>query len=183
MPTSTSLVGCVAGLAYACDALPSVLRNRSPRRLLTALSMGVLAGAALSLSLVDRALYLGLLTVIALAAAVVVVSATIDGDSLLSRALRVRPLVYLGTISYGIYLWQQVIVFGVDRFPPWAEIGLSIAAAALSYRFVERSFLRLKRRDREAIDARGGGTVLTLGNEPEPAPHDRPAADGRTEAA
>ncbi|MFV0306131.1 MAG: acyltransferase family protein [Desertimonas sp.] len=70
--------------------------------------------------------------------------------SLLVRLLELRPIAYLGRISYGVYLWQGLFVRDgpglpqswVHRFP--ANVFLSIAAAALSYELVERRVLRLK---------------------------------------
>jgi peptidoglycan/LPS O-acetylase OafA/YrhL len=64
-----------------------------------------------------------------------------------------RPAVWLGRRSYGLYLWHFPIILGVplSRSLPHAvrlpmHVGLSIGAAALSYRFLEMPFLRLKRR-------------------------------------
>ncbi len=64
--------------------------------------------------------------------------------------LRFRPAVYVGDISYSLYLWHwPVIVFAGTRFLPgqglslgWAALAvvLSVVLAALSTRFVERPF-------------------------------------------
>ena len=80
--------------------------------------------------------------------------------------LRDRRLVYLGSISYGIYLYHHFIfeVFAYyARFYGWndsvvvdvGKVALSIALAALSWRFVEQPVLGLKDRFgyREATSA------------------------------
>jgi peptidoglycan/LPS O-acetylase OafA/YrhL len=86
--------------------------------------------------------------------------------------LRLAPVVWLGLISYGIYLWHQGMqkkalewtdslvketefVRG-DFWPVLAiTLGLSIVVAALSYYVLERPVLRLKdRRPREPREAR-----------------------------
>ena len=66
-----------------------------------------------------------------------------------------RAMLYLGTISYSIYLWHQElirelhrIVFdarGGELFVPLAVLGLAVTAvvASVSYFVVERPFLRL----------------------------------------
>jgi peptidoglycan/LPS O-acetylase OafA/YrhL len=71
--------------------------------------------------------------------------------------LRSRPLVYLGTISYGIYLYHHPIVqssqllsnlIGVSPGPALyaIECALTLGVAALSWHLVERPILRLKDR-------------------------------------
>lgn len=55
-----------------------------------------------------------------------------------------RPLVGLGAISYGVYLWHIPVLKAVWALPARAPLifVLSIGVAWLSYRFVERRFLR-----------------------------------------
>jgi peptidoglycan/LPS O-acetylase OafA/YrhL len=68
------------------------------------------------------------------------------------RPLAAAPIVWIGRRSYGIYLWHQVILVAVAHELTHASgltialigIPLSIAVAELSYRLVERPFLRLK---------------------------------------
>lgn len=66
----------------------------------------------------------------------------------LSRLLRTAPLVYVGTLSYSLYLWQQI--FTNATMPTALAFPLNIAApigiAMFSYHFVELPFLRLKDR-------------------------------------
>jgi peptidoglycan/LPS O-acetylase OafA/YrhL len=58
----------------------------------------------------------------------------------------------VGRLSYGIYLWHLPVLLLVrDHIPNEVGsaalgIGLSVTAAALSRRFVEQPFLRMKRR-------------------------------------
>jgi len=71
-----------------------------------------------------------------------------------ARGLLAHPiLVYLGKISYGLYVFHFPIVYGVrDRFGlSWPlrlllTLALTVAFAACSYRFLEQPFLRLKQR-------------------------------------
>jgi peptidoglycan/LPS O-acetylase OafA/YrhL len=61
------------------------------------------------------------------------------------------PLVWLGQLSYSLYLWQQPFCW-YSRIPVFTRFPLNVAAsitmAALSFYFVEKPFLRL--RDRTA---------------------------------
>jgi peptidoglycan/LPS O-acetylase OafA/YrhL len=59
-----------------------------------------------------------------------------------------RPAVYLGKISYGLYLYSlPICILGADKgINPLILIGASVAVAALSYEFVEKPFFRFKDR-------------------------------------
>ena len=96
--------------------------------------------------------YRGGAVAVGLVAAVVVVAAT-AGHGLLVRALGWRPLVALGVISYGVYLWHwPLIVIARDR--GWtgggADLGVlavTLLASVVSYRLVERPIRRARRGD------------------------------------
>jgi peptidoglycan/LPS O-acetylase OafA/YrhL len=73
------------------------------------------------------------------------------------RPLRAGWLVSLGKISYGLYLYHILVIWFVNgiairsplRTSPLifaVQLGLSIAVAALSWRYIERPFLALKER-------------------------------------
>jgi peptidoglycan/LPS O-acetylase OafA/YrhL len=59
-------------------------------------------------------------------------------------------LIYLGRISYGLYMFHLTAIHVTKALPwPWQPLTaflLTVAAAALSYRFLEQPFLRLKDR-------------------------------------
>jgi peptidoglycan/LPS O-acetylase OafA/YrhL len=68
------------------------------------------------------------------------------GDTVVDRLLGLRPLAFLGLISYSLYLWHwPLIVFWkqslVGEFTPLARVGLlvaSIVLATLSWKFIEQ---------------------------------------------
>lgn len=65
------------------------------------------------------------------------------------RWLNTRPLMHMGVLSYSLYLWQEPFLnfisdAWVARFP--LNLLLAWGAAELSYRLVEKPFLRLKER-------------------------------------
>lgn len=73
-----------------------------------------------------------------------------------AQVLRIPPLAWLGRISYSLYLWHLPVasLLGTQRLvdhgiPPLAaeliRVGLSLAAAILSYRLVGREFARGRR--------------------------------------
>lgn len=77
----------------------------------------------------------------------------------LYRVLAHPALVYLGRISYGLYAFHEIAIRTADSLFPaythragpfvahWAfSLGMAVALAAMSYRWLETPFLRLKER-------------------------------------
>jgi len=68
---------------------------------------------------------------------------------LVGRVLETRPLVYIGALSYSLYLWQQPFVNRhgdsiVNSFP--LHLACAFGMAMLSYYFVEQPILALRAR-------------------------------------
>ncbi len=59
--------------------------------------------------------------------------------------LNVRPVAWLGKISYSLYLWQQLFVYG-NHPKPWYYVFLAVSLASASYYFVEQPMLRIRER-------------------------------------
>ncbi len=59
--------------------------------------------------------------------------------------LNLRPVVWLGKISYSLYLWQQLFVFG-QHARPWYFVFLALGVASASYCLVELPLLRVRER-------------------------------------
>jgi peptidoglycan/LPS O-acetylase OafA/YrhL len=71
------------------------------------------------------------------------------------RLLNTRPLIFLGTLSYSLYLIHQVVLFGLDDLSPLRShpVASAVVAFALSLMFswtlyvsVEKPCARLRRR-------------------------------------
>jgi peptidoglycan/LPS O-acetylase OafA/YrhL len=97
--------------------------------------------------------------------ALLVTSLAAPTGSVLSRLLRSRVMCFLGTRSYGLYVFHGIIAYGMAstgrRSTRWREnrvraalliaaafgtVELSILVAAASYELFEKPFLRLKNR-------------------------------------
>jgi peptidoglycan/LPS O-acetylase OafA/YrhL len=84
------------------------------------------------------------------------------GPTWYHRLLENRALVFIGRISYSVYLWQQLFM---NENRTWMgtwplSIVLGLAVGYLSYRFIETPFLRLK--DKFAVHTRKEPATLAL---------------------
>jgi peptidoglycan/LPS O-acetylase OafA/YrhL len=95
----------------------------------------------------------------AVAAAVIIGDLVAGPRSLLRSPLSLAPVVYIGRISYGIYLLHLLVFHIADRLLPGTahvivvpvKFAASIAAATLSYYGYEQRFLKLKTRFRSGM--------------------------------
>jgi peptidoglycan/LPS O-acetylase OafA/YrhL len=86
----------------------------------------------------------------------------------IGRVINTAPMVFVGTMSYSLYLWQQIFLNRssanvVSTFP--LNLTLAVAAALASYYLVERPSLRLRRlieRRRDTVDQRGDGEPIVV---------------------
>jgi peptidoglycan/LPS O-acetylase OafA/YrhL len=79
--------------------------------------------------------------------AMIILHTHLNPSGLAARALSFKPLAFVGVISYSLYLWHSPIVGSYA--PPGVisiavRVGVSLLLAVLSYRYIERPFLRLK---------------------------------------
>jgi peptidoglycan/LPS O-acetylase OafA/YrhL len=148
------LVGCGVGLLAAWNRLPAsrrAVRRTGVLAVISALTLAYLT----AFSAETRTLYFhGLLTVVALLVGIIIVRLLV-APSLVGRLLlESAPIVGIGRISYGLYLYHIVVLYGLrlagipreDPIGISAMLGLSLVAALVSYLGVERPFLRLKDR-------------------------------------
>lgn len=69
--------------------------------------------------------------------------------------LNFGPVVFLGKISYSLYLWQQLFVYRPEPWPIYLSLPLALGFASASYFFVEQPMLRLRDKKRQgASEAR-----------------------------
>lgn len=146
--TDTRVAALLVGGALACVA-PALGQRRAISW--AALGSAILLGAAfVTLSFQNPWLYRGGFLLVAVAAAAVIADVVNRPDGILGRALSVRPLVLVGLVSYGLYLWHwPVYVFltpdrvGVDGWPLLVlRLAVTSLLAVASYRLVERPIRR-----------------------------------------
>ena len=87
-------------------------------------------------------------------AATVLADLVLGRHSLLAPVLATRPMVFVGKISYGLYLLHLPVYFAVEKVIPDAplvvrlgwKVGVSLALATMSFYWFEKRFLKLKDR-------------------------------------
>ncbi|MFN8124243.1 MAG: acyltransferase family protein [Thermoleophilia bacterium] len=149
--TDTRAVALLAGAGLAlllARGRPQL--GRVPLEAAGAVGLAGVVVAFLTLGDLEERLYRGGFLLVALAAAVLVFAAS-DPRAGIARLLGVRPMVWLGRRSYGIYLWHWPVIMltrpgvdvDLDGAPLLAvRVALTLAAAALSYRYVETPLRR-----------------------------------------
>jgi len=151
------LVGCMLALLLALPGRP---------RLEKAAWLGPPAAACVvAFFFVDfeRELFAGPLVVFAICCAALILG-VLDGQSPLARALSVGPVVFVGRISYSLYLWHFPVFVVLDVNKPGVEpavvpaLLITVVCAVASYYFIELPFLRRKRQPRAYADRTEGGS-------------------------
>ena len=181
------LIGCLLALAVCWNLIPHSRRVERAIQAAAAVSAVVLTLCVVTMEEESRLTYQGLGSLALLACAGLVLH-VVHRPSRLSRLLlENRPLVWVGRISYGLYLWHFPIFNGMLNPTRMAKVGITgpalltvrfavaFAVAALSFALIERPFLRWKRRFTRRRVTAGAAIPDTVA---EPArPERRPASD------
>jgi len=148
------LIGCAAAMLLSWGMLKPALRLKWALRLGAVMALaGVLASFFL-LSHYGPFVYNGGFALISIGIAVLIIDMLVFPSSL-SRCFEFAPLVWIGKISYGLYLWHFPIFEAFRKlfegktspvFYKVAGIVVTVLVATASYYFLEQPFLKLKRR-------------------------------------
>jgi peptidoglycan/LPS O-acetylase OafA/YrhL len=142
-----------AGIVVGC-ALAVLLKTRARSAIVETCRLCAPVAAlalvwTLGAQLTDRDKFVGGTTVVAVVTAVLL-AGVLDARSTVGKLLSLSPIVYLGRISYSLYLWHYPIFYSAhfaygSELHRWAGIGISVVLAALSYHLVEAPFLRRRK--------------------------------------
>ena len=91
-------------------------------------------------------------TIVACCIAFVIASSITVKDNMTFRLLNHPLMIYIGVLSYSIYIWQEIFLFAKDKLiapAGWFQtfpinIILVFLVSALSYHFWEKTFLKFK---------------------------------------
>jgi peptidoglycan/LPS O-acetylase OafA/YrhL len=148
------LAGCLAGLVASWNWLPTSRRFIARIKAASVFAVCVLSFCLFKRDLCSSQYYDGLFTVVALMAAILIIRLLVAPSRIGAAILESAPLVLVGRISYGLYLFHAPVIACFDEDSlGWGHLAttslafvLSVAAALLSFFLVERPFLRLKDR-------------------------------------
>ncbi len=151
--TDTHAMGLLIGAALACCWTP--WKRPLPRQAAVALDVAA-ACSLVALGVImwswdayTTRLYQGGFLLVSVLAAVVVAAFAQPGTGPVRKAFAVPLLVYIGTRSYGLYLWHWPIfqlmrpedLGGLNGFPLFvARMAVTLAMTEISFRFVESRF-------------------------------------------
>lgn len=153
------LLGCFLGQLYVWRGADGAMRWLSGHTWPSLVALGALVALAVSTGVSDASTYYGGMALAVLASATLVAGvaarATLaePDTGLLTRLLSSRVMVALGRRSYSIYLWQNFIAWALTaslrHSPLWipANLVVTLVASELSFRFIERRFMRRSTRE------------------------------------
>lgn len=172
--TDTRAQGLLVGAALAlllAHRTPRLGRGRSAVLEITGgAAVAVLAVLMFRADVHDAFFYRGGFLLVAVAVATVIFAATSSGIGWLRRVLAWRPLVAIGLVSYGLYLfhlpvytWLTPRRTDLDRVPLLvARLAVTGIVAVASYRFVERPVRTGAWRGRATLPLAAGAAALVV---------------------
>lgn len=146
------LAGCFLASLWHAGKLRSWHSHPTLAKGLTLVAFTLLAVFTVIARWQNAALYLWQYAIILTATSLVIIDITQRPQGFLARLLSLPPMVGLGTISYGLYLWHFPIIGYVGVFggtgasAVFLSASLTLVAAIFSWFVIERPALRLKKR-------------------------------------
>lgn len=159
------LIGCLLALLLSWDLVPRTGRWTAAIRTSAVGSVAVLAVMINRAEYAGPATYHWLLLVAALCVGIVLLHLVHSPSRGMEAVLTIPALVWLGRISYGVYLWHSPIQTGVLGEARMLRLGftgplriaipfaLTIAVAAASFYLLERPILRANTKRRQRVAA------------------------------
>jgi len=147
------MLGCLAACLVSWSLLPRSRVFEVCMKVLASFAALFLAYLVLTLKTNSPSLFRGIFTLATLAIASILMVVVVWPESLFLKILKLAPLVWIGRISYGLYLWHWPVrgfVYGATTHPSPLQVivavFLSFAITSVSFYLIERPFLAWKKR-------------------------------------
>jgi peptidoglycan/LPS O-acetylase OafA/YrhL len=147
------ILGCLLGCLVVWRLIPKSRTLEIGMKVLAVVSSLLLGYYVFTIKSNSPILFSGVFLSASVAIAIVIAVLVVWPSALALMAFRFPPLLWIGRISYGLYLWHwpvRGLVFGNATEPSFRQImiavAMSFAIAAFSFYLIERPFLRLKKR-------------------------------------
>jgi peptidoglycan/LPS O-acetylase OafA/YrhL len=152
------LVGCLVALLVSWDLIPRTGKAVTAIRVVAGACAAALVLLLVTADRESRLTYHGLSTLACAAVAGVLLHVVYCPSRFRMLVLENAPIVWVGRISYGLYLWHDPLFLDLLNSTRMAKLGLSglpalvvrfvaaFAVASLCFYLIERPFLRIKRR-------------------------------------
>jgi peptidoglycan/LPS O-acetylase OafA/YrhL len=133
------------GSLLAFNTLPT-LKSRFVREVVAGAGLLVILAACFLYD--SKTTFPGLAALAPVLGAASIIHAGASGPSLAGRLLQWRPVVYIGLISYSLYLWHWPLIvlvryaMGMEPITPYIPVlvAASLALGSLSFHFIEKPF-------------------------------------------
>jgi peptidoglycan/LPS O-acetylase OafA/YrhL len=148
-------IGCLVGLLASWNLLPHNKRFEICMKFLAAVGVIFFGSLVIYPSWTKFVIYgYGSFTLVSLSVVLSLIVVILYPPKFALLVLKFTPLVWIGRISYGLYLWHWPVcwfIYQKNTLPASTEqlvavVVLSLLLPSLSYHFVEKPFLRLKKR-------------------------------------
>lgn len=139
------LIGCAAAMAVSFGFLPRLSR-------LNSLALGLIALCLVVTDFASPVMHRGGFTILAASTALLLINLVASEAGVLKSFLELRPLVWVGKISYGVYLWHYPVFKWLKYMNASWPLKLALAllatfaVASFSFYVMEKPLLRLKKR-------------------------------------
>jgi peptidoglycan/LPS O-acetylase OafA/YrhL len=150
----TLMVGCILGVVLSSGFMNESAKNILRRWLAVVAPLSLLCLLAFSVfsHLIGPVFFYFGFVVLALLAATLILDVMVRPQGITSRLLAMKWLVWMGSVSYGLYLWHWPIFTAMNKagFKGWTVVlvgtPLTFLFVLSSYYFMERPLLELRKR-------------------------------------
>lgn len=158
----------LAGSILAYEVIPT-LRSRHARELLSVTGAALILFACIFYT--PKTTFPGLTALAPVLGTAAIIYAGMGGTTVVNRFIGVQPFVFVGLISYSLYLWHWPLIvltkytLGMPSLAPYVPHLLlaSLVLASLSYWFVETPFRRKSAVSRTAIFVASSVCTVAVG--------------------